>query len=83
MIGIVSGMLIAGDLIAALFFARFWTQSRDRLFALFSTAFLILAIQRLALAMSDAPLEERTMLYVLRLAAFAIIAFAIVDKNRR
>jgi Family of unknown function (DUF5985) len=83
MIGLVSGMLVAGYLVAALFFLRFWTQSRDRLFALFSAAFTLLAVQRIALALTDAPMEDRTFLYALRFLAFAIIAVAIIDKNRR
>lgn len=80
---VVSGMLVAGYLVAALFFFRFWTQSRDRLFALFAAAFGLLAIQRLALSISAAPLEDQTMYYLLRLLAFSVIAFAIIDKNRR
>jgi hypothetical protein len=83
MIGVVSGALIAGYVVVALFFLRYWKQSRDRLFALFAFAFGVLAVQRLAVATSPAPLEDQTLFYVLRLAAFAIIAFAIVDKNRR
>ncbi len=81
--GIVSGMLVAGYLVAALFFLRFWTQSRDRLFAMFAAAFGLLAIQRSALTVSGAPIEEQTLFYVLRLVAFGVIAFAIIDKNRR
>ncbi|HUP60226.1 MAG TPA: DUF5985 family protein [Thermoanaerobaculia bacterium] len=80
---VVSGMLVAGYLVAALFFARFWTQSRDRLFLLFAAAFGLLAIQRLALSVSGGPLEDQTLFYLLRLFAFAVIAFAIIDKNRR
>ena len=83
MAGVVSGMLVAGYVVAALFFLRFWTQSRDRLFAMFAAAFGLLAIQRLALTVSGAPIEDQTMFYVLRLLAFGIIAFAILDKNRR
>lgn len=83
MAGVVSGMLVAGYVVAALFFLRFWTQSRDRLFAMFAAAFGLLAIQRLALTLSGAPIEDQTMFYVLRLLAFGIIAFAIIDKNRR
>jgi hypothetical protein len=81
--GLVSGMLVSGYLVAGLFFVRFWGQSRDRLFALFAAAFGLLAVQRLALSVSGAPIEDQTPLYVLRLLAFAIIAFAIIDKNRR
>jgi len=83
MAAVVSGMLVAGYLMAALFFLRFWTQSRDRLFVLFAAAFGLLAIQRLALTVSVAPLEEQTLFYVLRLLAFGVMAFAIIDKNRR
>lgn len=83
MAGVVSGMLVAGYVVAGLFFLRFWTQSRDRLFAMFAAAFGLLAIQRLALTVSGAPIEDQTMFYVLRLLAFGIIAFAIIDKNRR
>ena len=83
MIGLVSGMLVAGYLVAALFFARFWMQSRDRLFLLFAAAFGVLAIQRLAITISNAPIEDQTVFYLLRLVAFAVIAIAIIDKNRR
>ena len=83
MIELVSGMLVAGYLVATLFFARFWMQSRDRLFIMFAVAFGVLAIQRLALTISSAPMEDQTHLYVLRFIAFAIIAAAIIDKNRR
>jgi hypothetical protein len=79
----VSGILVAGYLVAALFFLRFWAQSRDRLFALFAAAFGLLAIQRFALTVTGAPIEEQTLFYVLRLLAFAVIALAIIDKNRR
>jgi hypothetical protein len=83
MTGFVSGMLVAGYLVAALFFARFWAQSRDRLFILFSAAFCVLAVQRLALAISSAPMEDQTLLYLLRFLAFGVILVAIIDKNRR
>ena len=83
MSALVSGMLVAGYLVTALFFLRFWTQSRDRLFALFAAAFGVLAIQRVALTVSGAPIEDQTMFYVLRLLAFGVMAFAIIDKNRR
>lgn len=83
MTAVVSGMLVAGYLVAALFFARFWSQSRDRLFALFAAAFSLLGFQRLGLTISGAPIEEQTLFYVLRLIAFGVIAVAIIDKNRR
>lgn len=83
MIDFLSGMLVAGYLVAALFFVRFWSESRDRLFGLFAASFALLAMQRLALTLSHATIEEQTIFYVLRLLAFGIMAFAIIDKNRQ
>ena len=79
----VSGALAACYLIAALFFCRFWRQSRDRLFVAFATAFLLLALQRFGLAYAVRYELETTWAYVLRLAAFVIILWAIIDKNRQ
>lgn len=77
-----SGILLFGYLVVALFFLRFWTRTRDRLFAMFSAAFALLALQRTAFALLDQPTEDLTFLYVVRLLAFLIIIVAIIDKNR-
>ena len=77
-----SGILFLGYLVIALFFLRFWTRTGDRLFAMFSAAFALLAVQRAAFALWDQPTEDLTMLYVVRLLAFLMILAAIVDKNR-
>jgi hypothetical protein len=81
--GVVAGALLMGYSIAALFFLRFWSESRDRLFAMFSLAFLLLAIQRFAITMTRETMENQTIFYLLRLAAFVVIIVAIIDKNRR
>lgn len=83
MINLISGALFAGYAVAALFFLRFWASSRDRLFAMFSAAFAILAVQRLAIALTRTTFEDQSAMYLLRLIAFIIIIVAIVDKNRR
>jgi peptidoglycan/LPS O-acetylase OafA/YrhL len=79
---LVSGAITMGYVVAALFFLRFWRQSRDRLFLLFSAAFLVLAGQRLALALTTQNNESPLFLYVVRLFAFLLILVAIIDKNR-
>ena len=66
----------------ALFFLRFWRDTRDRLFGIFAAAFWLLAAQRLALALSADPNGEQVLLYGIRLLAFVLILAAIVDKNR-
>jgi membrane-associated PAP2 superfamily phosphatase len=78
----VSGLLSAGYAIAALYFVKFWRQSRDRLFAFFAAAFVLLLLQRLALALMPDLFADSTWYYVVRLLAFALILFAIIDKNR-
>ena len=69
--------------VAMLFFLRFWRESGDRLFVMFSVAFLLLGLTRLGLAVSLYPSDEHTYLYWVRLAAFVLILVAIIDKNRR
>ena len=73
-----SGFLTAGYAIVALFFLKFWKQSRDRLFGFFAVGFALLAVQRALLPVVH-PVE---VLYALRLVAFLLIAVAIVEKNR-
>ena len=80
MTGFISGALVAGYCVAALFFLRFWTRSRDRLFLYFAFAFALLSLQRGLLALVASP-ATATALYGLRLLAFLIILYAIWDKN--
>jgi hypothetical protein len=77
-----SGVLLMGYAVAALFFLRFWKETRDRLFAIFAGAFFLLCVQRLALAVIPGSEQDPVLLYSIRLLAFVLILFAIVDKNR-
>ncbi len=77
-----SGAITLGFLVAGLFFLRFWRRTRDGLFLAFALAFWLLGLNQALLAFSSVPVEERTWLYLLRLAAFALILIAIVFKNR-
>lgn len=76
------GTLFASYVVVALFFFRFWRESRDRLFAIFAGAFLLLALQRVLLATEVAVVEDQTWYYVIRLLAFLLMLGAILDKNR-
>ena len=77
-----TGALGALEAVIAIFFLRFYARSRDRLFALFATAFAILSLQRLLLPVARGWGEEAIVLYGMRLLAFVLIIVAIVDKNR-
>lgn len=83
MVALTSGMLVAGYLVAALFFLRFRRETGERLFLAFSVAFALLAVQRLALALIPRSERNDVLIYGLRLLAFVLILAAIVDKNRK
>ncbi|HEY0043964.1 MAG TPA: DUF5985 family protein [Allosphingosinicella sp.] len=77
-----SGAVTFGFALAALFFLRFWRRTHDSLFLSFAAAFLLLAIGQGLLALGQFPVEERSWVYLFRLAAFALILTAILRKNR-
>lgn len=79
----IMGAIAMASFTAALFFLRFWRETGDRLFAIFSVSFLLLGITRLGLALSREQIEGDTSWYWLRFVAFLLILAAIVDKNRR
>jgi hypothetical protein len=76
------GALILAYASIALFFLRFWRKTGDRLFAAFSAAFWLMTIGRIGVAMNRVPDDEAHYLYLFRLAAYLLILYAIVEKNR-
>lgn len=78
-----SGAITMGFAVASLFFLRFWKRTGDGLFASFAAAFLLLAIAQALLSFTDIAVEERSWLFLIRLAAFSLILISIWQKNRR
>ena len=78
-----SGAVTMGFVLAGLFFLRFWKKTHDELFLAFAFAFWLLGLTQALLTFSNFPVEERSWLYLFRLAAFALILGAIFLKNRR
>lgn len=78
-----SGAATFGFLLAGLFFLRFWKRTGDGLFLAFAAAFCLLGLVQALLALANIPLEERSWVYLLRLAAFGIILTSIWMKNRK
>jgi hypothetical protein len=80
------GAMTVESFIVSLFFLRFYRDTRDRLFLIFSLAFALLGTTRVALALSiayqRASHDEHQYIYLIRLAAFVLILIAIADKNR-
>jgi hypothetical protein len=78
-----SGAFMMGCAIAALFFYRFWKETADRLFATFAFAFGMMALERIPLVFFHPAKEHEVYVYLIRLVAFCLLIYAIVDKNRQ
>ena len=81
MLNFIFGMIIMGYLLAGLFFAKFWSRTHDALFAIFAAAFWLLALHQGLLIGSAVPRNEQGWTYLLRLAAFSLLAIGILYKN--
>lgn len=77
------GAIAMASVVAALFFLRFWRQTHDRFFLLFSLAFAVDALNRIVLGLHQETEEQEPLFYVVRLLSFGLILLAIVDKNLR
>ena len=77
-----SGAIAMGFLASGLFFITFHKRTKDRLFLTFVFAFWILAAERFVLSFMEGMNENTTFVYVLRLFAFSLIIYAVVDKNK-
>ena len=76
-----SGAILLGWIVAAVFFLRFWSKSRDRFFAIFAAAFGLFAFERVLIVLTDPTHEFRPFIYLVRLLGFLLILAAIVEKN--
>lgn len=79
----ISGALCCGFWVSALFFFRFWRTTHDRLFLIFAISFLLMGVERVVLTWTAAHGEFEFSAYGIRLLAFLLLIFAILDKNRK
>jgi hypothetical protein len=77
---ILLGAIAMASLVAGLFFFRFYKSTHDRFFLFFAIAFWIESVNRVMLATIQVS-EDLPVFYLIRLAAFGLILFAIIDKN--
>lgn len=75
------GAIAMACFVAALFFLRFWRDTRDELFLLFAVAFALEGANRSLLALSPTPNEGDLSFYLVRLLAYSLIVAGIVGKN--
>ena len=78
---ILAGASLYG-LVAAFLFWRFYQDTRDRFFIYFALAFVLEGASRLPFVFTDLADEDRPFMYLIRLAAYALILAAIWRKNR-
>jgi hypothetical protein len=76
------GAIAMASMVAALFFLRFWRSTGDRFFLFFALSFFIDGIDRIVLAPSPQGADDAPAYYLVRLAAYGLILYAILDKNR-
>ena len=82
MVQFMIGVIATEYLIGGVFFLRFWSETRDRLFLLFAVAFSVLACNRMVMVFQHGAEEAHMAFYLVRFLAFALILACIIDKNR-
>jgi uncharacterized membrane protein HdeD (DUF308 family) len=75
------GMISAFSFTAAVFFLRFWRDTRDLFFFPFAIFFIVEGVNRIVLLFSAHPNEGSPWIYVMRLIALLLILFGILHKN--
>jgi hypothetical protein len=76
------GALAALCAVAGLFFWKFWLRTREFLFGAFTAAFGILALHWTGLGLLNPSSDTRHYFYFVRFAAFVVIIWGVVHKNR-
>ena len=79
----VLGAIAMASLTAALFFVRFYRETREPLFVFFAAAFGLEALNRTLLAFVPAPDDAAPHFYLVRAFAYSLIVVGILLKNRR
>jgi uncharacterized membrane protein HdeD (DUF308 family) len=79
---VLAGAVAMASLVAALFFLKFWRQTRDGFFFMFAVAFALDAVARFVLGLAHVSDETEPLFYVPRLVTFTLIILAIIHKNR-
>lgn len=75
------GYVVAASAVVALFFLRFFKETRDSLFLAFAFFFLVQGATRALGISTDSPNLVVGWVYVLRLLAVVLIVLAILRKN--
>lgn len=78
---LITGAISMASLIIALFFLRFWRNTRDRFFLWFALSFGIEGVHRIVSTLMLDENEDSPLHYLVRLLAYGLILWAILEKN--
>jgi uncharacterized membrane protein HdeD (DUF308 family) len=78
---LITGMIAMASLIIGLFFLRFWRNTKDRFFLYFALSFGIEGVHRIVTTLTFDEREDSPLHYVVRLLAYGLIIWAILEKN--
>ncbi|GAB3436336.1 DUF5985 family protein [Massilia solisilvae] len=81
MTDLLTGAIAMASLVIALFFLRFWRNTSDRFFLYFALSFFIEGLHRVYSALHDDGGEDSPLHYLIRLLAYGLILWAILEKN--
>ena len=77
------GYTAAASAAVALFFLRFWKETRDFLFVAFAIFFAVQGVTPAFVVPAESPNMVIDWIYVLRLLAVLLVVAAILRKNKR
>jgi hypothetical protein len=77
----ISGATFFGFFVLGIWFLSFWRKTHDRFFAIFSSAFFLLAFERLLMLLTKPATDQHATIFLIRLAAYLCIIAAILEKN--
>lgn len=80
-VGYMGGAITVGFLAVGLYFLKFWRRTRDTLFLAFAAGFALLAVNQAVPVLFGIRDENLSGVYLLRLAGFLLIIWAILRKN--
>jgi hypothetical protein len=78
---ILLGAVIMGDVIAAVFFVRYWRLTGDRFFLFFSASFIAIAVSRVVVDENLPPVGYEPFGYIIRILSYVFIIAGIMYKN--
>jgi hypothetical protein len=76
-----TGAIAMASTVIALFFLRFWRNTRDRFFMYFALSFGVEGAHRVYSALTYQDAEDSPLHYLVRLLAYGLIIWAILEKN--